>query len=88
MDQTAFFTLSSGLYIVSAVHEDTARGCVVNTVLQVTNTPAQLSVTVNKGNELGIRAYEGKGFATIDAVETDIGEGYIMDDYIMEKRIS
>ena len=45
-------------------------------------------LTVNKGNELGIRAYEGKGFATIDAVETDIGEGYIMDDYIMEKRIS
>ena len=50
MDQTAFFTLSSGLYIVSAVHVGTARGCVVNTVLQVTNTPAQLSVTVNKGN--------------------------------------
>ena len=45
-------------------------------------------LTVNKGNELGIRAYKGKGFDTIDAVETDIGEGYIMDDYIMEKRFS
>ena len=43
-------------------------------------------LTVNKYNELGIRAYEGTGFQTIDSVETDIGEGYIMDDYIMERR--
>lgn len=42
-------------------------------------------LTVNKGNELGIRAYKGTGFTTIDAVETDIGEGFIMDDYIMER---
>ena len=43
-------------------------------------------LTVNKHNELGIRAYEGTGFETIDSVETDIGEGFIMDDYIMELR--
>lgn len=45
-------------------------------------------LTVNKGNELGIRAYRGKGFETIEAVETDIGSGYIMDDYIMEKPVA
>ena len=45
-------------------------------------------LTVNKGNELGIRAYTGTGFTTIDAVQTDIGEGFIMDDYIMEKPVS
>lgn len=44
-------------------------------------------LTVNKGNELGIRAYEGNGFTTIDAVETNIGHGFIMDDYIMEKSV-
>lgn len=44
-------------------------------------------LTVNKYNELGIRAYRGKGFETIDAVETDIGHGFIMDDYIMEKTV-
>ena len=43
-------------------------------------------LTVNKHNELGIRAYQGKGFETIDAVETDIGQGFIMDDFIMERR--
>ena len=46
---------------------------------------AALYLTVNKHNELGIRAYRAKGFETIDAVETDIGEGFVMDDYIMEK---
>ena len=43
-------------------------------------------LTVNKYNELGVRAYQGKGFETIDAVETDIGHGFIMDDFIMERR--
>lgn len=46
-----------------------------------------LYLTVNKGNELGIRAYLGNGFKTIEAVESPIGEGFVMDDYIMEKRV-
>lgn len=45
-------------------------------------------LTVNKHNELGIRAYTGTGFATVDAVETPIGGGFVMDDYIMEKPVS
>lgn len=44
-------------------------------------------LTVNKYNELGIRAYEGKGFITIDSTVTDIGEGFVMDDFIMEKKV-
>ena len=43
--------------------------------------------TVNKHNDLAIRAYRAKGFQTIDAVETDIGNGFVMDDFIMEKRV-
>ncbi len=43
-------------------------------------------LTVNKHNDLAIRAYLAKGFETIDSVETDIGQGFVMDDYIMEKR--
>ena len=45
-------------------------------------------LTVNKYNDLGIRAYKGTGFEVVDAVETPIGNGFIMDDYIMEKRLS
>ena len=44
-------------------------------------------LTVNKKNEMAIRAYKKHGFEIIDAVETDIGEGFIMDDYIMEKKL-
>ncbi len=44
-------------------------------------------LTVNKHNDLGIRAYKGKGFEVIDAVETNIGEGFVMDDYILEKKL-
>ncbi len=44
-------------------------------------------LTVNKHNELGIRAYTGKGFKTIESVETDIGGGFIMDDFIMQLEI-
>ena len=45
-------------------------------------------LTVNKHNDLGVRAYLGKGFVTIDSVETDIGRGFIMDDFIMEKPVA
>ena len=43
-----------------------------------------LYLTVNKGNDLAIRAYDAKGFEVIDKVVTDIGSGFVMDDYIME----
>ncbi len=46
-----------------------------------------LYLTVNKKNAMAIRAYEKLGFETIESVETDIGEGFIMDDYIMEKKL-
>ena len=42
-------------------------------------------LTVNKHNELGIRAYKGTGFSVVDAVETDIGNGFVMDDFVMER---
>ena len=50
MDNTAFHTLSYGLYIVASKAEDGAAGCVVNTFQQVTSTPLQVSVALNKEN--------------------------------------
>jgi ribosomal protein S18 acetylase RimI-like enzyme len=44
-------------------------------------------LTVNKNNIKGIRAYKGTGFKIIDEEITDIGKGYVMDDYIFEKNI-
>ena len=41
-------------------------------------------LTVNKQNINSINAYKKWGFKTIDSVVTDIGSGFVMDDYIME----
>ncbi len=46
-----------------------------------------LYLTVNKDNDLAIRAYLGRGFETIEAHAADIGEGFVMDDYIMAKAV-
>lgn len=45
-------------------------------------------LTVNKHNELAIRAYKANQFQIIDATVTDIGNGFVMDDFIMEKGVS
>lgn len=42
-------------------------------------------LTCNKYNQHSLDVYHGKGFQDIDAVQTDIGHGFIMDDYILEK---
>lgn len=44
----------------------------------------KIYLTVNKHNTNSYNFYLSKGFVVIDSVETDIGHGYIMDDYIME----
>ena len=43
-----------------------------------------ISLTVNKNNIHAIKAYEKMGFRKIDSVVTAIGNGFVMDDYIME----
>ncbi len=43
-----------------------------------------IQLTVNKNNTNTIKAYEKWGFKTIDSAVTDIGSGFVMDDYIME----
>ncbi|WP_172136932.1 N-acetyltransferase [Adlercreutzia sp. ZJ473] len=45
-------------------------------------------LTVNKHNELALRAYRAKGFREIDSVVTEIGGGYVMDDYVMERPVT
>lgn len=44
----------------------------------------KIRLTVNKYNKNTINAYLKYGFITIDSVVSDIGCGFVMDDYIME----
>ena len=50
MDNTAFFKLSYGLFVVTAHEGDKDNGCITNTVVQHTITPNRISVTINKNN--------------------------------------
>lgn len=46
-----------------------------------------IRLTVNKNNTGSIHAYEKMGFQNMGSVVTEIGEGYVMDDFVMEKKI-
>jgi len=47
----------------------------------------QLWLTVNKGNS-SVQAYQRLGFVIAESLVMDIGGGYVMDDYRMEKPLS
>lgn len=48
----------------------------------------KVALTVNKNNASSIRAYEKIGFKNIGPVIQDIGNGFVMDDYKMEKEVA
>ena len=48
------------------------------------NGKLKIQLTVNKHNTNTINAYIKWGFKSVNAVVTDIGSGFVMDDFIME----
>ena len=50
MDNKALFNIGYGLYVLTTNYDNIDNGCIVNTVIQVTSNPLQVSVTVNKNN--------------------------------------
>lgn len=47
-----------------------------------------LMLTVNKHNTTASRVYFAAGFQVREEAVFDIGNGYVMDDYVMEKRLA
>lgn len=45
-------------------------------------------LTVNRNNAIAIRAYQNNGFTVICEQKSDIGNGFFMDDFVMEKTLS
>lgn len=50
LDPKAMFSLSYGLFVLTAKEGDKDNGCIVNTVIQVTTTPNRIIAVVNKAN--------------------------------------
>lgn len=49
-DKQAFHSLSYGMYVIGARCDDRDYGCIANTFAQVTSSPLQVSVALNKEN--------------------------------------
>ncbi len=50
MDIKAMYKLSYGLFVLTTAFEGKDNGCIINTAIQVTNEPNQISIAVNKAN--------------------------------------
>lgn len=50
IDQKAVHKLSYGLYVLTAREGEKDSGCIINTAIQLTSSPLQLSIAVNKQN--------------------------------------
>jgi ribosomal protein S18 acetylase RimI-like enzyme len=64
-----------GLMLRHVQAEARARGCTT------------LMLQVNKGNPVSIAIYRKFGFGVRQEAVFDIGQGYVMDDYVMELRL-
>lgn len=50
MDKEAMYKLSYGLFVLTTKDESRDNGCIINTAFQVTSTPNQISICLNKAN--------------------------------------
>lgn len=50
MNNNVFKNLSYGVYIVSCKNNDKYTGCTVNSIMQITSSPATIALSVNREN--------------------------------------
>lgn len=50
MDNQAMFKLGYGLYVLTAKQGEKDNGCIINTVMQITDEPKQIVLGINKEN--------------------------------------
>ena len=50
MDNNALFKLSYGLFVLTAKQDGKDNGCIINTAMQVTDSPKRIQIAVNKQN--------------------------------------
>jgi ribosomal protein S18 acetylase RimI-like enzyme len=53
-----------------------------------TRTFESIWLAVNKNNSKSIEWYQNKGFSIMENIKIDIGNGFVMDDYLMKMPLS
>lgn len=77
------------IYLLPASQGKGVGRLLIDTVatLAIERANTRLSLNVNKFNK-AIQFYERMGFVTTDSETIDIGEGFLMEDHIMEKPLN
>lgn len=75
----------SKLYVSKSLRRHGLAGKAIDFVKNVAadNCLNKISLTINKNNRESLAAYEKLGFKNEKAIVTDIGNGFVMDDYIL-----
>lgn len=86
--ETDFIFLSK-LYVLSSYRGKKIGKATMQHVMDIANSNNlnKIKLNVNKFNTNSILVYEKLGFVKTNSLITEIGNGYIMDDYQMEKII-
>ena len=77
----------SKIYLLKAYRGNGFARLMIDDVIEQSQGASHLYLTVNKGNVDSIAVYKNLGFEIVDMVKTDIGNGFYMDDYIMERSL-
>mgnify|MGYP000023520888 CR=1 FL=1 len=79
----------SKIYVLSGMRGKGIGGYAMNFLANMAREQGfrHMTLTVNKNNTDSIRAYQKMGFVNLGPLETDIGNGFIMDDYLMKKKL-
>lgn len=77
------------LYVLPSWQRGGVGGRLIARVATLSRThgASRLILNVNKDNVQAQNAYRRHGFEVCEAVVVDIGNGYVMDDYVMEKAL-
>ncbi|MBV6624035.1 MAG: GNAT family N-acetyltransferase [Rivularia sp. (in: Bacteria)] len=73
----------SKLYILKSFRGKGIGKQTINFIKSNFNNPV-IQLTVNKNNSDSLAFYKNIGFEIVDDVAMDIGNGFVMDDYVME----
>lgn len=72
MDKKTFFHMSYGVYILTAMDGEQPTGCVANSIMQITSSPATVAVSMNHDNHTNsCIAKSGKFAFSILSEKTD-----------------
>lgn len=75
------------LYVLDSARGRGVASALIARIVDDLATRDQLSLRVNRHNSGSIRAYERLGFRILHTDVKDIGDGFVMDDYIMQRTL-